>query len=161
MSQICTTPMSEPTDWCARLEAYLYEHIPLCASMALKASITPQHELCLSAPLNPNRNDKGSGFGGSIAALLTIAGWSVIWIECQRQKVDCDLVIRQSQLRYHQPAYDELQACCAFPGPGEWQQFVDCLDRRGLARIERQQRLFSGGLLASSMTAEYAGVRPG
>ena len=61
----------------AALAEILEAGIPLTGFMG----VTVQHydglELRLSAPYDPNRNHKGAAFGGSLAALAVVTGWSM------------------------------------------------------------------------------------
>lgn len=141
------------------LQRYLTEHIPLCRAMALEVSACTAGELIIRAPLAPNINDKGCAFGGATAALLTIAGWGALWLLTHADGLRCDLLIRQSQLRYLRPAYGTLQARCALPGFNTWQSFTHTLAQRGKARIVLEPVLESDAQLASVMTAEYAGLQ--
>lgn len=144
--------------WRDALQQYLDTHIPLCQAMAVRVQHLSHHELALSAPLAPNINDKGTAFGGAIASLLTICGWGVVWSLCQHHQVDLDIVIRQSQLRYLQPAKGELLVRCALPDAATWQAFCARLESRGKARISLEPALESENQLASAMVAEYAGL---
>ena len=50
--------------------------IPLARAMALTVAGYDGATLALAAPLAPNGNDKGCAFGGSLASLMTLAGWA-------------------------------------------------------------------------------------
>ena len=60
------------------LEHELLAEIPLARAMALRVAAYDGDSLALAAPLAPNVNDKGCAFGGSLASLMTLAGWGVI-----------------------------------------------------------------------------------
>ena len=62
----------------AQLQAYILEHIPLARAMALRVARHDGAELELTAPLAANINDKGFAFGGSMASLMTLAGWGLV-----------------------------------------------------------------------------------
>jgi len=144
--------------WRGELQRYLDTHIPLCQAMALRVQHFSHHELTMSAPLAPNINDKGTAFGGAMASLLTICGWGVVWSLSQHHQLNLDIVIRQSQLRYLQPAKGELLVRCALPDASTWQAFCERLNTRGKARISLEPALESENQLASAMVAEYAGL---
>lgn len=149
--------------WRQRLADYLAAHIPLCQAMALEIAPQAQHGLVFEAPLAPNINDKGTAFGGASAALLTLCGWSVIWLLSQQDGLRLNLVIRQSQIRYLRPVGGPLRVICPWPQPEVWQSFRQNLTDQGRARISLEPRQEWNGHLASTMVAEYAGlsVAPG
>jgi thioesterase domain-containing protein len=39
-----------------------------------------QGRLTLKAPFAPNINDKGTVFAGTLNAVATLAGWSLLWL---------------------------------------------------------------------------------
>ena len=51
--------------------------IPLVREMQIEVLGEAEGRLRLRAPLAPNVNDKGSAFGGSLASLMTLAGWAL------------------------------------------------------------------------------------
>lgn len=144
--------------WCMALSQYISTHIPLCTAMELKITSLTERELLINAPLTPNINDKGTAFGGAIASLLTICGWSVMWLLSQRHALDIDLVVTQSHIRYLLPARAELQVRCTLPSPQEWQSFTQKLQHKGRARMSLEPVLESNKDLAATMVAEYAGL---
>jgi len=147
------------TPWIKPLQDYLSRHIPLCRTMGITVVSCTGNTLVLNAPLAPNINDKGTAFGGAIASLLTVTGWGVVWLLSQHAGLACDIVVRQSQLRYLRPAQGGLIARCALPTIQEWCDFERTIQARGRARITLKPELESEANLASVMVAEYAGSR--
>ena len=70
--------------------------------------------LTLTAPLAPNVNDKGCAFGGSMASLLTLAGWGLIELVLRAEGQDCDIYVGNSELRYQGPVWGELRGIARF-----------------------------------------------
>ena len=77
MSQLTTDP--------GAFLQWLKESIPLAAAMQIEALQFDGQQLEMRVPLAANVNDKGTGFGGSIAALATLAGWSLTTLYLRRQ----------------------------------------------------------------------------
>ena len=67
------TPLDTPASLDA-LNAY-FDAMPPVAATGIRASKFDGEALQLSAPLAANVNDKGCAFGGSLASLMTLAGW--------------------------------------------------------------------------------------
>ena len=142
--------------WCAKLSHYLMTNIPLCKAMALEVREFNSQELVFFAPLAPNINDKGTAFGGATASLLTICGWSVVWLLSQAMQPEIDIVIRQSQVRYHRPAESDLWIRCPLPDADTWHHFTLGIQRKKRARITLKPILESNKHLAASLAGEYA-----
>ena len=57
------------------VQACFDDDIPLTRAMGLRVESLGEGGIRMNAPLEPNVNDKGTAFGGSLAAILTLAGW--------------------------------------------------------------------------------------
>ena len=119
----------------AALESELLADIPLARAMALKASAYDGDSLTLAAPLAPNVNDKGCAFGGSLASLMTLAGWGLIKLAVDARAQDCDIYVQDSSIRYLAPIWQDF-AAVARPAAGEsFDDFFAALAARGKARM--------------------------
>lgn len=120
----------------ARLQDYILEHIPLARTMALRAARYDGAELELTAPLAPNINDKGCAFGGSMASLMTLAGWGLVELALRARGIECDIYVGDSAIRYREPLFGELRATARFAEADALGVFLKTLDARGKARIQ-------------------------
>ncbi len=125
----------------ADLRDYLLTHIPLTAAMGVEVHDERPERVALSAPLAPNVNHQGTAFGGSVAALATLAAWSLAQLRAWQTGEDITLVIRDSRLEYLQPVTGELVAVCEFDDEPAWQRALARLRERGRARLELASRL--------------------
>ncbi len=87
------------------------------------------------APLAPNINDKGTAFGGSQAALMTLLGWGLVWLETRKNGYDCDIVIHKGELIWHRALKGELLISCSIPDKEALDIFFKTLNRRGKASL--------------------------
>jgi thioesterase domain-containing protein len=146
-----------PRDWQTELE----QTIPLVRAMGVVTMALDDGRVRLDAPLAPNVNDKGTGFGGSVATLATLAGW----VETQRQLDQAgvagpvDIVIQRGQTRYLQPIRSAFSAVVSTPDGGEVDRFVRMLARRGMARLTMEVAIFSAGETCAQFDAEYVASR--
>ena len=85
-------------------EAFLHAKIPLARAMGVRVERCDSEALVLTAPLEPNHNHLGTAFGGSLAALATLAGYAFLWRELRDP--DAHIVIRRSELDYRHPVHD-------------------------------------------------------
>ena len=125
----------------SRLERYLHETIPLTAAMGVTVRAEGPRRVVLAAPLAPNVNHKQTAFGGSVAALATLAAWSLAQLRAWQSGDDITLVIRDSRLEYLQPVTGELVAVCEFDDEPAWRRALERLHDRGRARLELASRL--------------------
>ncbi|MDE1898201.1 MAG: YiiD C-terminal domain-containing protein [Xanthomonadaceae bacterium] len=144
-----------------RLQQYLHNHIPLAATMQVRVDAhTPQQSLVLAAPLAPNVNDKGCAFGGSLASLMTLAGWGLIELALQAQGEDCDVYVQDSTLRYQAPVRGDLRAAARLGDGEDWQTFFAQLAARGRGRLATVIEVHDGaGTAACSMSARFVAKR--
>lgn len=143
-----------------QLAAYISAHIPLAAAMQLQVvGLDADAALHLQAPLPPNRNDKGSAFGGSISSLLTLAGWGWLWLANGRANLQRDIMIYRAEFHYQQPLHDSLQAMCPAPAAAVWDTYRQTLEKRGRARLKLEPVLITADrTVAATMQAEYVAL---
>lgn len=151
-----TAPADDLVDW---LRPQILDHIPLARAMQLDIRQLSAEQLVLQAPLNPNVNDKGCAFGGSIGALLTLAGWGLLTARMRQVVPKCEIYIQDSTLKYLKPAWEALEAHARIVH-SELQTFVSQFTAKGRARIEVLSELYSGGVKAATMQARYVALTP-
>ena len=91
-------------------ERFLHEQIPLTGAMEARVESFGDHGLVLTAPLGPNHNHLGTAFGGSLAAIATLAGYAMLWLELGDR--ESHIVIKSSSLKYLHPVRSEIRAVC-------------------------------------------------
>ncbi|MEM1263123.1 MAG: YiiD C-terminal domain-containing protein [Pseudomonadota bacterium] len=142
------------------LTTYLHEHIPLTKTMELKASAAEPNRIVLDLPLNPNRNHKGTMFGGSLASLATLACWSLIHVRMRNDNLAGDLVVSRSTMSYTAPVQSACQARCVFANEAAWSKCRRLLNRRGRSRLELSSELSSAGQSVATFDGEFGIVIP-
>lgn len=108
--------------------------IPLLESMAFQVTDWDGHTLTTRAPLERNRNDKQTGFAGSIAALASVTGWGLATLVAQKADKPFQVAIRDSQQSYNRPVEGDLLARVSITA-GERHRFAEELRLRGKARL--------------------------
>jgi thioesterase domain-containing protein len=140
MSTITTTfaapsTFSQQAQPLAKLQQVMHRDIPLTKAIGIRVSACNQHGLVLSAPLEPNVNDKGSVFSGSLSTTATLAGWGSIWLLLHQQELTGTIVIQDSTIQYLQPVWSAFYAQSYYPPAEEIEQFYVMLRRRKRARL--------------------------
>ncbi|BCU79829.1 YiiD C-terminal domain-containing protein [Luteolibacter sp. LG18] len=114
-------------------ERFLHDRIPLSKAMGVRLESYDASGLTLTAPLEANHNHLGTAFGGSLAAVATLAGYALLWLELDDR--DSHIVIRASRISYKHPVASELRATCLHPGPEAITRFKARFAKAGKASI--------------------------
>lgn len=147
--------MNQNDSAAAILESHILENIPLADAMNLKVRRYTGDELEMTAPLTPNVNDKGCAFGGSMASLLTLAGWGLIELGLRAEGLDCDIYVGDSHLRYHEPVWSELRGIARFVEPGALSKLAVALGERGKGRADVVCEIAGERRAAVTLTARF------
>ena len=115
------------------LRAALANEIPISNSIGLTIESFNQNGLTLSAPLAPNINHKDTAFAGSLNAVLTLAGWSMVWLIVSTEAIPAKVVIQDSAIRYLRPVTRDFSALCRMASRIEVERFLLMLRRKGRA----------------------------
>lgn len=122
------------TEAVAALEREVLEGIPLARAMALRVEAWDGTRLVLAAPLAPNVNDKGCAFGGSLASLMTLAGWGLLTLALGARGIVADIYVQDSSIRYLAPVWQDFRAVARLAPPDGIGDFVAAFGARGKAR---------------------------
>ena len=139
----------------AKLAAEILARIPLTRAMRIDIPRYTGDELEMTAPLAPNINDKGCAFGGSMTSLLTLAGWGLIELGLRAEKLECDIYIGDSQVRYQQPVWGELRGIARFAEAGAMVPLVASIRARGKGRVDVVCEIAGDGSAAATLTARF------
>lgn len=137
---------------------WLKTQIPLLNHMGLGDLEYDGNKLRLPAALAPNINDKGTGFGGSLATLATISGWCLVTLLLKDQMLDCDVMIRDCDMRYLAPVTSDFHAEVAVPVTDEVEGFLAHLQAKGKARLALEVSVIQDGVTALTMQGNYVAV---
>lgn len=136
----------------AETERFLHEKIPLSLAMGVRLESYDGEVLVMTAPLEPNHNHLGTAFGGSLSALATLAGYSLLWLCLENQ--NAHIVIRRSSIQYHHPVRGILRAVCESPDAVTLAAFKSQFAKKGKARISLYVRIEEEGRVC----VEFEGV---
>ncbi|MGN2242950.1 YiiD C-terminal domain-containing protein [Frateuria sp. GZRR33] len=139
---------------------FIRDKIPLARAMDLRLHRYDGDGLALAAPLAPNVNDKGCAFGGSLASVMTLAGWALVELELKRRGEDCDVFVGDSHVRYLEPVWDDFHAEARLAEDADFATFFATLAERGKARIDvRCEVPGSGSRPAATLQARFVAKR--
>ena len=144
----------------AELERYLHDHIPLSRALAVRVAHVGPEFVRLSAPLAPNLNHRRTAFGGSVASLAILAGWSWLLARLADRGPVPRLVIQEQTVEYLTPIDAGFEATCAAPTEAAWRRFARALDERGRGRLELAAEVTCEGRLAARFRGLYVAIAP-
>jgi thioesterase domain-containing protein len=141
----------------ADLERFLHEKIPLTVAMGVQVEKCSDARLVLTAPLAPNRNHLETAFGGSLHALATLSGYSLLW--WLLHEPHAHIVIRESTIRYEKPVRGDLRAICNAPPLVELERFRQDFTRKGKARIGLEAIIEYDGEIAALFSGVFVALK--
>ena len=150
---------TDPTDPTRAFEQELLAQIPLARAMQLRIGAWDGDHLAINAPLGPNINDKGCAFGGSLASLMTLAGWGLIVLKLRALGRNCDIFVQDSTIRYLAPVWSDFDAVAALADGESWPAFLAVLAERGRARLNVVCRVaLADGKAAATFEARFVAM---
>jgi thioesterase domain-containing protein len=138
------------------LQALLDEQVPIAHAMGVQIKQYDSQGLVLTAPLDRNRNYKGTAFAGSLATLATLAGWALSMLRVEEMGMHPEVVVARSHISYLKPVREDIQVLCAMPTDAIIEKLQRTLDRKGLGRWELAARISARGVMALDYRGTYA-----
>ena len=142
----------------AKVEAYLRKHIPLSAGMDITVLQASPSRVSIEVPLPPNMNRQSTAFGGSVAALAILTGWTLVHLRLKSEGLITHTVIQSSTVHYNFPIKGTLKAVAEGVADKVWQRFTHTLARRGKGRVHVTVNLESEGEVAASFEGAYVAI---
>jgi len=148
------TGMSTTRD--AQLDAW-FAAMPPVAAMDIRSAGHDGEVLRLRAPLAANVNDKACAFGGSLASIMTLAGWGWLTMRTLEDGRKVDVYVADSQVRYLLPLFGDLLAEARLAHGQDWTTIARSLAERGRARATMRARVLGPeGAVIATMDARFA-----
>jgi thioesterase domain-containing protein len=141
----------------SQIENVLHTKIPLTRAMGVRVEDYDDERLTLSAPWAANINHIGTAFGGSLNALLVLAGYALLWLELQ--DTACHIVIKESKISYDLPVGGDLRAICKRPELSELETFKERFQTNGRARITLSATIEDRGNIAAPFEGTFVAMR--
>jgi thioesterase domain-containing protein len=144
----------------AQLEQEILTDIPITRTMQLHIAQADGDSIALAAPLAPNVNDKGCAFGGSLASVLTLAGWALLVLQLRAAGEDCEVYVQDSHIKYLAPVWGDFRATAQLAEGDSWSSFFAALASRGKGRLRVVASVAGAdGLPATSLEARFVALR--
>ncbi|MBB5035884.1 YiiD C-terminal domain-containing protein [Prosthecobacter dejongeii] len=138
-------------------EHFLHEQIPLTRAMGVKVESYDGGTLVITAPLEPNHNHLGTAFGGSLSAIATLTGYSLLWLMLGDRTAH--IVIRESTIRYRRPVRGLIRAFCQPPDGATIREFKKLFAEAGKARLNLQVTIQEEGQICVEFSGEFVAIK--
>jgi thioesterase domain-containing protein len=138
------------------LEKLLKTEIPISASMGFRDLQIETDALSLTLPLRPNKNHKGTLFGGSLYAGCALACYGLFLMRLREQGVQSnDLVIANGEIKYIAPVDEDATIRARWPSLKEKEQFFKTLEIKKKARIPMTAEVSVKGKICAVFTGQF------
>lgn len=143
------------------LLTFLHEQIPLTKSLGLSIVSLDARGALIRAPLAPNLNHLGGAFGGSLATMMILSGYIVLYDRLLKNNHHAHVILSREESEYLVPVKTDIEVLAKSPSQEDWQKFEEAFLRKGTARIaiHSEIRSESGGLSAT-LRGEFVAKRP-
>jgi thioesterase domain-containing protein len=138
----------------AGLQAYLSARI--APARALGLEVEAADPVTIAAPLEPNLNDKGTGFAGSLYSVAALAGWAQVMRWCAAQSLDTEVMLQASKAQFLAPARTRFRATAIEPARAQQEKLARMLARSGRGRIELAVTVSCEQTTVMTLAAVYA-----
>ncbi|WP_386082912.1 YiiD C-terminal domain-containing protein [Vreelandella sp. F11] len=148
-------PVGQPEDLAA-FQQWLSDAIPMVGSLGINEVSRQGDALTWELSLQPNLNDKGTGFGGALTAQTTLQGWCWATLWLREQGINRDVVVAEATQRFLAPVTRDYRLVCTPSVPEAPAQLAHTLAERGKGRIALTQQLYCGETLCLEANGSYA-----
>src|SRR5579864_3623731 len=136
------------------LQAFLTARIATVTPRARAGAAT--EPVTISAPLEPNVNDKGTGFAGSLFSVAALAGWAHVMRWCASQSLEAEVMMQAAKAQFLAPARGRFRATALEPSRTQQEKVARMLARSGRGRIEVTVSVSCEQTTVMTLAAVYA-----
>jgi thioesterase domain-containing protein len=140
----------------AGLQAFLSARIAPARTLGLV--VEAAEPVTIAAPLEPNINDKGTAFAGSLYSVAALAGWAYVMRWCAMQSYEAEVLLQASKSQFLAPVRAGFRATALEPPQSQRDKLAGMLARRGRGRIEIAVSVSSQETPVMSFAGVYAVV---
>lgn len=141
------------------LEKFLRAQIPLAAALEISVLHADDAFAELKAPLHPNRNHMGTAFGGSLNAVMVLAGYAWLFQSMHSRGHNAHVVLKQSTIQYLLPVAADFRAVAKGTDRPSFEKFISGVAKKGRARITVVTEIETPAGVACRLTCEFVTMR--
>lgn len=130
--------------------------IPLTRALGARLQAYDGCRLVVSAPLAPNHNHQGTGFGGSLYSLAVVAAWGSVELKLADFGFTGNVVVQNGEMAYVGPVSDDFFAVAQLPSEAELARLRKSLERYGKGRLTVTAGIYVGPVTEAPEQAPLA-----
>src|SRR5690554_5937295 len=92
------------------LEAFLYQKIPISRALGARVVRADVSAVEITAPLATNINHLGTAFGGSLNAVLVLAGYTWLFQVLEGINPKSHVILKTGHTEYLRPVKEDIRA---------------------------------------------------
>jgi len=137
------------------LTKILHHEIPITQALGVNIQSLTGTEIELVAPLENNINIHGTAFAGSLYAVMSIAGWSLVanMVKVQLGRLHT-VVLKEGNIKYKRPLADNLIAISSLADE-DVDSFVSNFQQHNKAQIDVSVVIQTNGKHAAEFLGTY------
>jgi thioesterase domain-containing protein len=121
----------------AALTEFVQTHLPIAQEMGITVEHYDGNSLTLVAPLDPNINDKGTAFGGSIYCVAVFTCWGMVYLKAREYGLQApNVVVAKGEIDYLKPVNGVIRATCSLVDDSVFDEFWLHYQQRGKAKVD-------------------------
>lgn len=145
-------PLCISPDLVQDLQALWQESIPISSQMGVKVTCYTGFALEVSANLRKNINPHNTMFAGSIYSMAALAGWGLVHLHMQREKLAGTIVLAEGHIKYRRPL-DKNPRAIAFGD--EVLSAIKSLQRKAKCQFDVTVDIFAGQKVVAKFIGNY------
>lgn len=127
----------------AQFQQRINDTIPLTKALGVRADHYDGETLVVSAPLEPNHNHQGTGFGGSLYSVAVVAAWGCVELKLADFGLVGNVVVQSGEMSYAGPVAGDFQAVGQLPSEHDLARLQKSLLRHGKGRLTVTAEVFA------------------
>jgi len=129
--------------------------IPILAPMGFTLEQFDGETVIARMPHTANKNDKNTGFAGSLYSGMVYASWLLVKGYLHQQSLDLDLAVVKSETEYLGPTTDDFLVTSRTATADGQTAFIDKLNNKGKGSIQVVAEVTQGDCLCCRFLATY------
>ncbi len=142
-----------------QLQTLLYREIPISQAHGITVTGLTETSIEISAPLAANRNIHKTAFAGSIFTVATLSGWSILNSFLWQRKLQADVVMSKSEIRYLAPVDSDFYATCSLPESHILDNFLAEFSSKKKSAIRLTVRINCADKRCAKITADFVAIK--
>jgi len=133
----------------------LTTEIPIAGEIGIRNFKLSSDQFSFELPLDPNRNHKGTLFGGSLYSAGALSCYGLFLVGLRGSSIGTNnIVIAEGQMKYKAPVDQDAKVVASWNSDLEKEQFFKTLTLKNKARVLMRAHVFIG----DQVCAEFSGL---